>query len=285
MPEKAPNIKKEEESVSHYWKKLPRKIAGVLGVTALTMIPTVETMAQDTNKNTRTEYYSEADFKYQKEQIMSHATGNLLLYTSITERIQKHLEALKHTSEKEYRLFQKELEKGKEYSIVTNKHTLPFEMVHILVGKDGKVLGTMVQQSKDQTMRSFIDINGDGIIDRTIIDTDPIADIREKNQSAHRFIARDVEDIAEQFTNEKQKIYFPQNLVITDFSVSESVSEIVSVDYSHPDRPVGTKRSGDGSLIKILEQSQHLHVGLTHVQNHLENLTEEKIIDGPLVSR
>lgn len=285
MLEKVPNTNKKEELVSYYWKKLPRKIAGVLGVTTIAMNPTTETFAQDTNKNTRNEYYSEADFKHQKEQIMSQATGNLLLYASITERIQKHLEALKNTSTKQYRLFQKELEKGKEYSIVTNKTTVPYEVVHVLVGKEGKILGTMVQQNEGQTMRSFIDIDGDGIIDRTIIDTDPIADIREKTQSAHTFIARDIEDIAQQFTNEKQTVYFPHNLVITDFAVSESVSEITSVDYSHPDRPVGTKRSGDGSLIKILEQSQYLYTGLTHVQNHLENMTEEKIITGPLVSR
>jgi hypothetical protein len=284
MSEKAPNTNKEE-SVSNYWKKLPRKIAGVLGVATIAMNPMTEILTQETNSNTRTEYYSEADFKYQKEQIMSQATGNLLLYASITERIQKHLETLKNTSSKEYRLFQKELEKGKEYSIVTNKNTVPYEVVHVLVGKEGKILGTMVQQNEGQTMRSFIDVDGDGIIDRTIVDTDPIADIREKTQSAHRFIARDVQDIAEQFTDHKQKVYFPHNLVITDFSLSESASEIVSVDYNRSDRPAGTKRSGDGTFIKILEQSGYLNIGLTHAQNHLEEFIKEDLIAGPLVSR
>jgi|GEM_PF-3468574 len=283
MIEKIPH--KEEGSVTNYWKKIPKKIVGVLGVVAIAMNSNSESLAQQTNQDIHVNYYSKADFKYQKEQILSYTTSNLLLYHSITIRIQNHLALLENTSKKEFRSFQKELEKGKEYSIITNKNTVPFEVVHILVGKDGKVLGTMIQQNQEKTMESFIDRNGDGTIDRMITDNNQIADLREKIAFAHQLIVRDVEDIAEQFTNKERKTYFPHHLIITDFSLSESQAEIISVDYNHADRPVGTKKSGDDTFINILEQSQRMHAGLTNVQNHLEKFTKENLITEPLVLR
>lgn len=280
MFEKLP--KKEQESAINPWKKISSGVLGATAAAVISITPSTESFAQNTKGESETDIYREKDIVYQKEQIQAYATHNLFIYSSITERVRKHLEFLKENSKREYLKFENELKQGKEYSIRSDAHP-SFEITHILVGLEGRVLGSMVQKEEGDAMKSFVDNDGDGMIDRIIIDKNKISDQREHIEFAHRLVSLDLNNIAEKFTDTRKQVYIPRDVIVVDIALTDEIAQITSVDYGQQDRPVGTREKGDKTLEQILKQSQYLYQGLIHAEHHLEKLDKKNKTPGALV--